>query len=286
MSPDPEALAARVSAETGLAFTGSQGRDRDGAHWIELHPEGHPPAQTFTLRTVIGWRRLDVHFAPGAFASDLVASMHAADEAGRQGFLAILRSCQEDGAEVVLTLNGIGRNLADPAIWSTPWRSMALVIRRGMLALNDGNEAEDARIVALWAGKAAAAILALLPLESEGDDDGDAEPETPEVAGLPEGAKICVEVNRYERDRRNRTAALAIHGYVCKACNTDMARRYGEAAIGLIEVHHVTPISEVGAGYVIDPRNDLVPLCPNCHSVAHRRSPPFSVAELRDMIAA
>ncbi|AOW25687.1 HNH endonuclease [Sphingomonas melonis TY] len=285
MSPDPDTLAARVSAETGLAFTGSQGRERDGARWIELHPEGHPPAQTFTLRTVIGWRRLDVHFAPGAFAGDLVASMSAANDAGRRGFLAVLGSCQEDGAEVALTLNGTARDLADPTIWSTPWRSMALVIRRGMLALNEGNDAEDARIVALWAGKGAAAILALLPLESEGED-GEAEPETPDIVGLPEGAKTRIEVNRYERDRRNRAAALAIHGYVCKACDTDMGRRYGDTAVGLIEVHHVTPVSEVGAGYVIDPRTDLIPLCPNCHSVAHRRSPPFSVGELRDMLAA
>lgn len=285
MSPDPDTLAARVSAETGLAFTGSQGRERDGARWIELHPEGHLPAQTFTLRTVIGWRRLDVHFAPGAFAGDLVASMSAANDAGRRGFLAVLGSCQEDGAEVALTLNGTARDLADPTIWSTPWRSMALVIRRGMLALNEGNDAEDARIVALWAGKGAAAILALLPLESEGED-GEAEPETSEIAGLPEGAKTRIEVNRYERDRRNRAAALAIHGYACKACDTDMGIRYGDAAVGLIEVHHVTPVSEVGAGYVIDPRTDLIPLCPNCHSVAHRRSPPFSVGELRGMLAA
>jgi 5-methylcytosine-specific restriction protein A len=90
-------------------------------------------------------------------------------------------------------------------------------------------------------------------------------------------------VNRYERDRRNRAAALAIHGYVCKACDLEMSDRYGPDAAGLIEVHHVTPVSEVGPGYIIDPRTDLVPLCPNCHSVAHRRSPPFSVDELRDM---
>jgi len=90
-------------------------------------------------------------------------------------------------------------------------------------------------------------------------------------------------VNRYERDRRNRAAALAIHGYLCKACDLDMGLRYGPAAAGLIEVHHVTLVSEVGPGYIIDPRNDLLPLCPNCHSVAHRRSPPFSVDELREM---
>jgi hypothetical protein len=45
----------------------------------------------------------------------------------------------------------------------------------------------------------------------------------------------------YERDRRNRAAALAIHGYSCKACNSDLSSIYGTAAAGLIEVHHLTP---------------------------------------------
>ena len=283
MSPDPAALAARISAETALAFVGSQGRESDGNRWVELHPDGHAPAQTFALRTVIGWRRLDVHFRPGSFAADLVASMGLADNAGRQGFIAVLESCRAEGAEVVLTLNGTARQVSDPAIWEVPWRSVTLVVRRGMLALNEGNNAEDDQLIALWTGRAAAAILALLPLEQEGNCD-ELQPDSPEIAGLPEGARTRVEVNRYERDRRNRAAALAIHGYACKACDLDMGNRYGEAAAGLIEVHHVTPVSKLGAGYLIDPRTDLVPLCPNCHSVTHRRLPPYAVAEVRAMM--
>lgn len=91
-------------------------------------------------------------------------------------------------------------------------------------------------------------------------------------------------MNRYERDRRNRAAALAIHGYSCKSCGTDMSALYGQAAIGLIEVHHVTPVSVLGPGYRINPMTDLVPLCPNCHSVVHRRCPPYSIAEVQAML--
>lgn len=64
-----------------------------------------------------------------------------------------------------------------------------------------------------------------------------------------------------------------------------MGERYGSAAAGLIEVHHVTPVSQLGEDYIIDPRTDLMPLCPNCHSVAHRRNPPFSIDDLREMLA-
>lgn len=281
MSTDPRLLAERVSAETGLAFTGSEGRDNDGSRWFELLPAEHPAGQTFRLRTVVGWRRIDVHFRPGNFAGDLMEAMGAVDEAGRRTFCTVLGACREAGAEVFLTVNGTASDLGDEAIWAVPWRSLGLVISKGMLSINEGDAEADMRQIDLWTSRAAAAIFALLPLEVDLDD---AEEEFREVIGLPEGAKVRIEVNRYERDRRNRAAALAIHGYSCKACDLDLGGRYGPAAAGLIEVHHTTPVSELGLGYIIDPKSDLIPLCPNCHSVSHRRSPPFSVAELRSML--
>ena len=280
MSLDPRSLAEWVSAETGLAFTGTEGRDGDGSRWLELRPAGYPASRTFTLRTVVGWRRINVHFRPGNFAGELMEAMGRADEGGRQTFRTVLGACRDTGADIALAVNGVAVDPEDGAIWSATWRSLDLAIRRGMLAINEGNADTDMRQIELWTSRAAAAVLALLPLEVEGEETGEA---APDVVGLPEGAKARIEVNRYERDRRNRAAALAIHGYLCKACDLDMERRYGPAAAGLIEVHHVTPISEIGPGYVIDPKDDLVPLCPNCHSVAHRRSPPYSIDELRQM---
>ncbi len=281
MSTDPRLLAERVSVETGLAFTGSEGRDNDGRRWFELLPAEHPAGQTFTLRTVVGWRRIDVHFRPGNFAADLVEAMRAVDETGRHTFRSVLGACCDAGAEVGLTVNGVASDLGDEAIWAVPWRSFGLVISKGMLSINEGDVEADMLQIDLWTSRAAAAIFALLPLEVNLDD---AEEESREVIGLPEGAKTRIEVNRYERDRRNRAAALAIHGYCCKACDMEMGGRYGPAAAGLIEVHHVTPVSELGPGYIINPKTDLTPLCPNCHSVAHRRSPPYSVVELRHML--
>lgn len=279
MSPDPHTLAGRVSAEAGLDFEGGEGRDGEGRRWLELNPAGHPKANTFAIRATVGWRRLDVQFLPGTFAGRLVEAMGAADETGRATFSAVLEKCRADGAEVDFTVNG-GVAAADAAAaWSLPWRSMGLVIRRGMLAINEGDEAADSRLIELWTARLAAAVLALLPLEQHDDDL----PEV-EIEGLPEGARTRIEVNRYERDRRNRAAALAIHGYACKACDLQLDTIYGDAAAGLIEVHHLTPVSELGPGYIINPRDDLAPLCPNCHSVAHRRTPPYSIEELRVML--
>lgn len=281
MTPEPRSLAERISVETGLEFSGREGRDGNGTRWLELQPTGYPPGQTFTLCTSIGWRRLDVEFRPGNFAGDLMSAMGSTAEPGRHTFRTVLDVCQEAGAEVVLSINGANYSPDDSAIWETQWRSFGLGVRKGMLAINEGDTDEDRRQIELWTSRVAAAILALLPLEAE-DEGLEASAET---IGLPEGAKVRVETNRYERDRRNRAAALAIHGYSCKACKLDMEGRYGTAAASLIEVHHVTPVSQLGEGYIVNPRTDLTPLCPNCHSVAHRRNPPYSVDDLREMLA-
>jgi len=89
----------------------------------------------------------------------------------------------------------------------------------------------------------------------------------------------------YERNPEARRACLDHYGYTCIACNTNMQELYGDIAREFIHVHHLSPIAEAGGAREVDPVKDLVPLCPNCHSVAHRRAPPFSVDELKALLA-
>ena len=97
-----------------------------------------------------------------------------------------------------------------------------------------------------------------------------------------EGAAQHVWVNRYERDQRNRQAAIRKHGVRCFGCRVEMAEVYGEIAKGYIHIHHVKPISAVqGARPQI---NDLVPLCPNCHAIVHLENPPISINRLKELI--
>jgi 5-methylcytosine-specific restriction protein A len=60
-----------------------------------------------------------------------------------------------------------------------------------------------------------------------------------------------------------------------------MERVYGELGREFIHVHHITPLSELGGPAPVDPAKDLVPLCPNCHAIVHRRRPPYTLDELR-----
>jgi len=101
--------------------------------------------------------------------------------------------------------------------------------------------------------------------------------------GFPEGDRTSVQVNKYERDPRNRARAIQIHGSDCMVCGMNFGEEYGPVAVGYIHVHHTVPLSQLGPNYSIDPAKELVPLCANCHAAAHRRNPPFTIEELRSL---
>jgi len=100
-----------------------------------------------------------------------------------------------------------------------------------------------------------------------------------------EGSARRVEVNRYERDPQARLACIAAHGTRCVICGFSFGATYGPTAEGYIHVHHLRPLSQVGGGYVVDPVEDLRPVCPNCHAVLHLDSRCRSIDEVRQFLA-
>ena len=108
--------------------------------------------------------------------------------------------------------------------------------------------------------------------------------EIPAAVALVEGAKIRVEVNAYERSPEARRLCIAAHGSNCCICGLNFGEVYGADAEGYIHVHHVRPLAEIGKEYVVNPVEDLRPVCPNCHAVLHRRNPAFDIEEVRKML--
>jgi hypothetical protein len=96
-----------------------------------------------------------------------------------------------------------------------------------------------------------------------------------------EGAAVRVLVNRYERDRSARDECVAHHGTACAVCGFEFSREYEGVGEGFIHVHHIVPLATCGRRYRIDPINDLVPVCPNCHAMLHQTDPPMAIKELR-----
>ncbi|MBX2974237.1 MAG: HNH endonuclease [Flavobacteriales bacterium] len=102
---------------------------------------------------------------------------------------------------------------------------------------------------------------------------------------LPEGGVRQVWVDAYERNPVARDRCIEYWGYTCSVCEVDMGDTYGPIGDGFIHVHHIIPISDRKSEYLIDPINDLRPVCPNCHAMLHREDPPLSIDGLRTLIA-
>jgi 5-methylcytosine-specific restriction protein A len=98
---------------------------------------------------------------------------------------------------------------------------------------------------------------------------------------LIEGASKSVPVNSYERNPVARARCLEHHGYSCTVCSFNFEGFYGEMGKNYIHVHHLVPLSKIKGQYVVDPVNDLVPVCPNCHAMIHRTQPILDVGQLK-----
>jgi 5-methylcytosine-specific restriction enzyme A len=98
---------------------------------------------------------------------------------------------------------------------------------------------------------------------------------------LLEGLQKTVLVNTYERNPVARAKCIEHYGVQCVVCGFDFEKIYGDIGKGFIHVHHLTKLSDIGQSYEINPVNDLRPVCPNCHSMLHKRNPPYEIAELK-----
>lgn len=99
-----------------------------------------------------------------------------------------------------------------------------------------------------------------------------------------EGTVTQILQNRYERDPKARQACIGHYGLSCAVCEFNFEEKYGDIGKDFIHVHHLIQISTRKEVYVIDPINDLIPVCPNCHSMLHKRNPPFTIEELRELM--
>ncbi|MCZ2341892.1 MAG: HNH endonuclease [Bacteroidales bacterium] len=114
---------------------------------------------------------------------------------------------------------------------------------------------------------------------------GFASPDEVPVAGsLVEGAICRITVNAYERNLEARRRCLAVYGTDCSICGFSFGTVYGPEAKGYVHVHHIRPLSEVGGAYVVDPVEDLRPVCPNCHAVLHMGGRCRSIDEVRHLL--
>lgn len=100
-----------------------------------------------------------------------------------------------------------------------------------------------------------------------------------------EGAKKQVVVNAYERNPSARRECIKEKGSKCIICGFDFGAFYGEEFSGKIHVHHIIPLHLMQKEYVLNPKTDLVPVCPNCHLILHsKENGVYSIQEVQAML--
>lgn len=241
----------REGAQTGLRL------------WFEDLGRARSPIVELTPK---GLKRYETRLRFGSFAGETVAQMHAADGEERQLARALVRSVA-DAAEITIP----SQSLED---WEVTGGDFTITALQKGVENRFGPDALTATC--------RATVIPLLGAMAElYGYDPVLPPDLPDAGEVLEGAVKISVVKRRERNPRNRLLCLRIHGAVCSVCGLDPAELYGDAG-GVIEVHHIQPLSLFGEPRVYDPATDLIPLCPTCHRAAHTRRPlPWSPDELR-----
>ncbi|MCT3898603.1 HNH endonuclease [Elizabethkingia anophelis] len=101
---------------------------------------------------------------------------------------------------------------------------------------------------------------------------------------LYEGGKHQVVLNKYERNPVARRMCIEHYGFSCQVCEFNFFATYGELGKNFIHVHHIVPLAEIGDTYEVDPITDLIPVCPNCHAMIHRKSDFLSINDLKSVL--
>lgn len=263
----------------GLTFR-SDLRKAEGFHEIHLTPDTLDFAEGFDIVVRVGWKKLTFSFIPGPKAGLLLRTMGVSGLDNRIVFSSVAENIISKRGNVELFIN---RSRYDPVDYQnlpSEWTALSITASSPFIETEGDLSEEDQldELVVEWAGLFISMIFPLLPIVYE-------ETAASEIQkGEFEGRKIVTPSTRHERSRNNRLACLAANGYRCKVCGINFEEKYGAIGAGFMEVHHKNPVSTMEQEQYVNPVKDLVPLCPNCHAMVHRKDPPFTVDELKLLI--
>lgn len=216
--------------------------------------------------------RIIIEIVPQKYAAGFVDEINSADKEKRQKFIGYFDLIKNKGAKIELLINHMSCLPYDEQTWEADWKKLKIRITKIIEAEYD----DDTRIEVIceWTKLATGLILSLLNVENL----------IPDEKRYAEGTKTQVLSNRYERNPVNRELCLAANGFTCQICGFDFEKYYGEIGKEFIHVHHIEKVSDHGGIYYLNPVTDMIPVCPNCHAMLHRKDPPYLPEELRIII--
>ena len=271
---DIDLLRRKLEGRFGLTLEATE-EVIDGGRFDVIRPSDLEAGNGFGIVVSRTHRQIEASFKADNFAGALLRKMSEANAEAMAQFGRVRDAAISAGAQIYVSING--NAIADLVEMSESWRRIDLDICQRL----PGGKLQPVQVLECALSLASTCLslaLSLLPLEDS--DNGNSLFES----GLPEGALVRVEVNRYERSPVNRAACIAHYGACCLVCGFDFSRFYGDLGEGYIEVHHRTPVSQMVEGYRVNPVTDLVPVCGNCHAMLHRIDPPMPVEKLKSII--
>lgn len=242
---------------------------------IIVKPSGIHQSYSFKIEINIKWKKLVFSLIFGNFAGGLLSQMEVNGQNNisfiKSGFIKII----ESGGKINFKINS--NDITETSELPTEkWNTLIFELTsknvRSELSLLEHPEFYN--YLTAW-------ILnyfsLLLPLLIDNEDQ-----QSVWNPNITEGSQSMSMSIKYERNALNRLACIQFHGEKCFICGFDFQKHYGEIGSGFIEVHHIEPVSNYGKnGQVIDPSQDLIPLCSNCHSMIHRKKTPYKPEELK-----
>lgn len=215
--------------------------------------------------------RMVIEVTPEKYSAFSIADMAAASLQKKRMFAEYARQLNARRAKTEFFINDTPCDVLSPDTWPTEWRNYRLRVTKSPICAED-EVLDEGEIASSWSAIIVGMFLSLLNVTEK------------EEKALLEGGVSRVEINRYERNPINRELCLSANGYICKICGFDFEQIYGEIGHHFIHVHHIVPVSQHIEEYTIDPVNDLIPVCPNCHAMLHRQDPPFMPEEIKSII--
>lgn len=249
-----------------------------GDPWFEIGPVSDDQGLFKVNVSYKNTTRVIIDFIPEKYSASLITDMSKASGDKKLLFTEFADLLEQKKlAHIDFLINSIKYDPSAPDTWPADWRSLSCRITRSPVT-GDDEEFDVVNLTIEWAGNVLGMFLSLMHVVPVDNDI----PKS--VTGYTEGKAYIVESTRYERNPFNRLLCIASKGYTCSVCGFNFCAAYGDIGGGYIEVHHIEPLSMMEEERSIDPIKDLTPVCSNCHSMLHRRKPPFLPDELREMV--
>jgi 5-methylcytosine-specific restriction protein A len=224
-------------------------------------------SNTFVINVIVrDETRLIVTCEPDQYGQDFLENINYSEEGARKNFCNYWKQLGIN--HLKLSINDIEMDPIDFVKDENKWKKFFIRYSKAPFYDDDNNEKEQKIIetVSWMCGM----ILSIASYS---------------IFGYEEGSLTTILSKKYERNPINRKLCLAVKGYNCSVCGMNFEEKYGNIGKEFIHVHHAKPLHLMKEGYIVDPINDLFPVCPNCHNMLHRADPPYSIDELKKIIS-